>query len=326
MKETELQKLLPSVVHIVLQAGKIIQEHWTRKIKIEHKGPVDLVTETDLAVETFLACELYKLRPDIAFMGEESSAQQVTQQLAPQAQGAPQATLQTCPSHLAKQAPQKISTQQDVAPNALFWVVDPLDGTTNYAHHIPFVATSVGLCRGNEVLLGVVNCPILQECFWAGRGLGAFLGSGLALASASHLPETAPQGIGQYFKATQRLAASKANTLTASLLATGFPYSQQGRLPTILNRLERVLPRTQGLRRCGAAAIDLAYVAAGRFDAYFESWLAPWDSAAGWLLVEEAGGKVSTIENEPYNIFAESILASNGLVHNELGKLLTGHL
>lgn len=322
MNQTELQKLLPSVVHIVLQAGEIIKEHWTRKIKIEHKGPVDLVTETDLAVEAFLARELYKLRPDAAFMGEESSAQQAGFQTQPNPQAQP--NVQSRPDQLPEQTPQKITKQQDIPADALFWVVDPLDGTTNYAHRLPFVATSVGLCKGNQVLLGVVNCPILHECFWAGQGLGAFLGSDLALANFSSKPEIAPQDPGRYFNSTQRLATSNANTLAASLLATGFPYSQQGRLPTILKRLESVLPRTQGLRRCGAAAIDLAYVAAGRFDAYFESWLAPWDSAAGWLLVEEAGGKVSSIENRPYNIFAESILASNGLVHEKLSQLLTG--
>lgn len=269
----ELKELLPQVVQIVLRAGLIIKEQSQGPLQISHKGPRDLVTQTDFAVEDFLIKELGALNKDIAFLGEESVAKGLSASL-----------------------------------DGPCWVVDPVDGTTNYAHGLPFVATSVGLWTGSEIVLGIVNCPLLDECFYAGRGLGAYLGKG-----------PAPSG---NFPKNSRLEVSKVKELSASLLATGFPYEPRPNLPLILKRLELVLPETQGLRRCGAAAIDLAYVAAGRFDAYYEEGLKPWDAAAGWLLVEEAGGLVGGLEGKKYHLYSNGIIAATPDIYSKLIDLL----
>ncbi len=170
-------------------------------------------------------------------------------------------------------------------PGALCWIIDPVDGTTNFVHRIPQVGTSVALWREGQAALGVVNVPMLDECFWAARGQGG------------------------------------ADTLTNALVGTGFPYDVADRLPEVLERLAAVLPVSQGLRRMGAASVDLAYVACGRLDVFYEAGLKPWDMAAGWLLVEEAGGKVSNLRNERLR-FGEALLASNGRLHEAMTALL----
>ena len=271
MQQSEIKALLPKVLELVIAAGKIISEHSKRDVQIFHKGPVDLVTETDLAVEAYLLEEFEKLLPGVAFMGEEGEAKGQKSNL-----------------------------------NGLTWIVDPVDGTTNYAHNVPFVATSVALWSGTEVLLGVINCPLLGECFWAGRGLGAFGGK----EEQGKITQTKP------------LKVSGAAQLSQALLASGFPYDFADNLPVILRRLGKVLPLTQGMRRCGAAAIDMAYVAAGKFDAYYEEGIKPWDVAAGWLLVQEAGGKVSDLHGGAYELLKKGIIASNGLVHEQLLEVL----
>ena len=303
MQQQEIKTLLPLVQKVVLAAGQIICEHAQRNVQIFHKGPIDLVTETDLAVEEYLFEELGKLAPGIAFMGEEGEAQKSQ---AAQA-GLPAQTAQV---HSLDNSTGLTGLTGSTGLSGLTWVVDPVDGTTNYAHNVPFVATSVGLWSGKEMLLGVVNCPLLSECFWAGRGLGAFGGVDY-------------QGQCQ-FRQTKALKVSSAAKLSDTLLASGFPYNFEENLPLILQRLGKVLPLTQGMRRCGAAAIDLAYVAAGRFDAYYEEWIKPWDVAAGWLLVEEAGGRVGGLDGGPYAFSKNGIIATNGLVHEKLASVLFG--
>ncbi len=255
----DLDGLLQKVRAAALKAGEIMLADRKRPGRVMFKGRIDLVTETDLAVETFLKEELGRLLPEADFLAEESASQN--------------------------------------GLSSLTWVIDPLDGTTNFAHGLPFVATSIGLWRQDRMVLGVVNCPFLNECFSARRGGGAFLNN-------------------------EPIAVSETASLERSLVATGFPYAFENRHELLMARLGKVLPLSQGVRRCGAAAIDLAYVAAGRFDAYYEGWLAPWDAAAGWLLVEEAGGRVSDLSGAAYNIFAPHILAGNKHVHEELGSVL----
>ncbi len=286
--KSDLQELLPKLLLEVLRSSRIISEHWNRQVKIFHKGPTNLVTETDIAVEKYLSDALKKLLPDAGFLGEESSSSIVSDSM-----------------------------------KSLVWIVDPLDGTTNYAHHIPFVATSVGLWSKEHMLLGVVNCPLLDECFWAGFGLGAFVGRKANINFYSAFMDKIDER--DLFEEILPLKVSSISDLTSVLLATGFPYSTENRMPDLIKRLQRVLPVTQGLRRCGAAAIDLAFVAAGRFDAYYEAWLAPWDTSAGWLLVEEAGGKVTGLKGAPYDLWGEGIIASNGIVHDLLLKALMGN-
>ena len=172
------------------------------------------------------------------------------------------------------------------------WHVDQLDGTTNFAHGYPCFCVSVALARGNELLLGVVYNPIFEEMFWASRGEGAFFNG-------------------------KKIACSKIPALRGSLLCTGFPNHKRHSLPNIHYYWDFTL-RSHGVRRDGSAALDLAYVAAGRFDGFWEFGLKPWDTAAGVVLVEEAGGKISDLDGKPYVLGGASILATNGLIHTEM--------
>jgi myo-inositol-1(or 4)-monophosphatase len=255
-----VQELLAATATVVAASGDIVREHWHKPRNIRHKGPKDLVTETDVAVEQFLRERLKAVVPEAMFLGEEESATQGLQ--------------------------------------GLVWVVDPVDGTTNFAHGVPFVATSVALCQDGQPILGVVNLPILGELFTTASGCGAHMNG-----SPIHVSET--------------------TTLVESLIATGFPYNIAPHLRNILHQLEAAMPATQGVRRPGAAALDLAYVACGRFDGFFEFALNPWDTAAGILLITEAGGRVGRMAgNEVFRLGDPDILGSNGHVHEFLQGML----
>lgn len=256
-----MQDLLAQAAAVVQSAGDIIRDHWDRKKDIRKKGRIDLVTQTDTAVERFLVEELGRLLPGSAFLAEESAATTV--------------------------------------PGPRTWIIDPLDGTTNYAHGFPFVCTSVALWDGDKVALGVVHAPMLGETFLAAAGGGATCnGRPMRVSQTAHLAD--------------------------ALVATGFPYAIETHMADILVELERVLAATQGVRRPGSAALDLAYTAAGRFDAFYEKALNPWDTAAGWLLAVEAGGCVTQyLPDVPYGLTAPTILATNGLLHAALLDLLT---
>lgn len=260
MDTKELSRLLPEVEAIVHRAGAIVVEHSARSRNITHKGRIDLVTETDVAVEEMLKEALARLLPGSDFLAEESAS--------------------------------------DTDPGELTWIIDPLDGTTNFAHGLPFVANSVGLWHQDRVVLGVINLPLLGELLGGGEGLGARMnGSPVRVSSAGKMED--------------------------ALLATGFPYAIEEHLDAILRHFKTLLPLVQGIRRPGAAALDLAYVACGRYDGFFESALHPWDTAAGMLLVKEAGGRVSEYDAAvPYGFGSGSILASNGILHDRLSRLL----
>ena len=258
-KVTVERALLGKVVALVRESGEIVRRQWLEERHVRHKGRVDLVTRTDLAVEDFLRERLAPLVPGVGFLAEESSG-------------------------------------AGACPAGDCWIVDPVDGTTNFVHRIPQVGTSVALWRDGRVTLGVVNVPMMNECFWAVRGQGAFCNG-------------------------DSIAVSREGELQQCLCATGFPYDVGGKLPQVLERLRLLLPATQGMRRIGAASVDLAYVACGRLDVFYELWLKPWDMAAGWLLVEEAGGRVSLPSGDAY-AFGGEVVASNGLVHTEVCGLL----
>ncbi|WP_027722693.1 inositol monophosphatase family protein [Maridesulfovibrio zosterae] len=254
-----MKNLLTKATAIVTEAGKIIKENSHKPKDIQHKGRIDLVTETDLAVEQFLKEELSKILPDSSFLAEETSG------------------------------------DADLVNRT--WIIDPLDGTTNFAHGLPMVATSVALWENDQVVLGIVNLPILNEVFTALRGEGAFMNG-------------------------QPIHVSDCDKLENSLIATGFPYAIEEHTEFILSALGKVLLQTQGVRRPGAAALDLAYLACGRYDGYYENSLKPWDTAAGWLLVEEAGGTVTEYGKGNYDLFSKNILATNGRMHDLLGNIL----
>jgi myo-inositol-1(or 4)-monophosphatase len=177
------------------------------------------------------------------------------------------------------------------------WIIDPLDGTTNYAHSFPFFAVSIALQVKGEIAVGSVFNPILGELFQAIKGQGATL-NGLSI-------EVTPT-----------------TSLKESLLATGFPYSIHRDYRDVLNIFEQLLTRAQGVRRPGSAAIDLCYVACGRFDGFWEQGLNPWDTAAGSLIVQEAGGIVSGYKGEAYSPYQKTILASNPYIYKEMLKVL----
>lgn len=254
--------ILDETLAVVRESGSIILEQWDRPSNISLKGRIDLVTETDVAVEEFLKQRLRAVLPEAGFMAEESAG--------------------------------------DAPLGELTWIIDPVDGTTNFAHRIPLVATSVGLWQRGKMILGVVNAPVLRECFHAVRGGGAFVNG-------------------------RPLRVSGTSVLEHALVATGFPYTIREDVDEVLHWLSRSLVATRGIRRGGAAAIDLAFVAAGRYDAYYEIGLRPWDTSAGWLLVEEAGGRVTQLDtNAPYDLYARGVLASNGPLHDPLYALLKG--
>lgn len=254
-----MQSLLEEAKQAVLEAGKIIKENSRKPKNIKHKGRIDLVTETDLAVEQFLKEKLSKILPGSSFLAEETS-------------GDAQLVDRT-------------------------WIIDPIDGTTNFAHGLPMVATSVALWENDQIVLGIINLPILNEIFTTVKGGGAFMNG-------------------------EPIHVSQCSDLESSLIATGFPYAIEEHVDFITSALHNVLMTTQGVRRPGAAALDLAYLACGRYDGYYENSLNPWDTAAGWLLVEEAGGRVTEYGKGAYDLFSPNILATNSEMHDLLDGLL----
>jgi myo-inositol-1(or 4)-monophosphatase len=235
-----------------LRAGAIQKERYGQRIEIHHKGTLDLVTEVDRASEDAI----------LALLRER------------------------CPGH-------DIVTEETLLTRTgsrFLWFVDPLDGTTNYAHGYPVFCASVALAVDGEVVAGAVYDALRDELFTAERGAGAHLNG-------------------------RRLAVSSSDELLQSLLITGFPYDLHDDLVAKLALFTRFMGVARAIRRDGAAALDLCYVAAGRADGFWEEKLQPWDMAAGKLLVEEAGGRVSRFDDTPVGLRADEILATNGALH-----------
>ena len=178
------------------------------------------------------------------------------------------------------------------------WIIDPLDGTTNFLHGVPIFSVTIGVERKGEIIAGVVYDPNLDELFTAEKGSGAFLNG-------------------------RRLKVSQNDALINSLIVTGFPYNISDNPDQTVERFVRILLSAGGLRRLGSAAIDLAYVAAGRFDGFWEVSLNPWDMAAGVLLVQEAGGTVTDFEGKGPDIYHRQVLASNGRLHQAMLNILS---
>jgi myo-inositol-1(or 4)-monophosphatase len=177
------------------------------------------------------------------------------------------------------------------------WIIDPLDGTTNFTHGLPIFCVSIGLERKGEVIAGVIYDPNLDELFSAEKGRGAFLNG-------------------------RRLRVSQTPSLKQSLLVTGFPYNVSENPDNCLEHFVNFVIGCQGVRRMGSAAIDLAYVAAGRYDGFWEVHLNAWDMAAGVILIREAGGKITGFDGDEINIYGKKVVASNGLIHDEMVGLL----
>ena len=259
--DIEHRELLTIACRAALAAGRLIKKRYNPPHDITMKGDINLVTETDLAAEATIIASLHQDTPDIFVMAEES-----------------------------------VATHNSERPSR-FWVVDPLDGTTNFAHGFPFFAVSIALVENGMPLVGVVYAPMLDELFCATKNGGAWLNGHSIRVAGTH-------------------------RLIESLIGTGFPYLRHQNLPKVMRQLEMVLARVRDVRRAGAAALDLAYVACGRLDGFYEINLQPWDTAAGWLLVEEAGGKVTNLSGGEFSPFMPAILASNNKLHQSLLQLL----
>lgn len=199
------------------------------------------------------------------------------------------------PSHaiLSEEAGQKTETKSE-----FLWIVDPLDGTINFTHGYPFISVSVGLVHQGEIIAGVVYNPIYEELFTAGKGLGAYFNG-------------------------EKMKVSKTPSLDKSLLATGFAYDRRSTCDNNYKQFCQMTNLTHGVRRAGSAALDLAYVAFGRLDGYWERGLNPWDVTAGALLVTEAGGKVTAYDKSPFDLWSKQILATNGHLHELMSKELS---
>lgn len=258
-KEIEVQDIKKVAVDAALKSGKFMMEHLNELRQIEHKDGINnLVTDVDRGSEKIIIDTIKQTFPDHSILAEESGRQ----------------------DH----------------PGDYTWVIDPLDGTTNYAHRFPFFCVSIGVMRKDEIVAGVVYEPTRDELFSAVQGKGAFLNG-------------------------QAISVSNRKTVIESLISTGFPYSQDGKKKN-LEYFKKMLGKSQAVRRPGAAALDLCYVACGRVDGFWEFGLQPWDTAAGKLIVEEAGGTVSTISMGTYDVFKKEILATNTHIHNEIHNLL----
>ena len=242
-----------------LIAGRIQKARLGTDIGIENKGELDLVTEVDRACEVAILARLRRSFPTHDFVAEES---------APSLSG-----------------------------SEYVWYIDPLDGTTNYAHKYPFFCTSIALTRNETVIASAVYDPVKDELFTAARGRGA---------TCNGSP----------------LKVSPSRDLLRSVFLTGFPYDLRDDVRHTLRLFERFLHHARALRRDGAAALDLAYLAAGRIDGYFEERLKPWDVLAGSLLVEEAGGRVSRFDGSPIGVSADEVVASNGGTHEAMLRVL----
>ena len=259
-----MNPFLEVAIEAAREAGAILLAEFDRPQKIGYKGDVDLVTEADRRSEAAIVTRLRSHFPKHTVIAEEGGGYES-------------------------------SVPPGATPSRYRWYVDPLDGTTNFAHGYPCFSVSIGLIEGDDLLVGVVYNPINGELFSAVRGEGTFL---------NHKP----------------IHVSGVERLAVSLLGTGFPSHKRASNPNIHYYWQFTLS-SHGVRRNGSAALDLCSVACGRFDGFWEFGLKPWDTAAGVLLVREAGGTVSDFAGRDYAVGGIQLLASNGAIHSEMRKL-----
>jgi myo-inositol-1(or 4)-monophosphatase len=259
-------------IQAALKGGEILTEHRGKVKNIGYKDEVNLVTEVDKISEETILQIIKKNFPDHAILTEES---------------------------------EEFIPESKKSKSTYRWIIDPLDGTTNYAHGLPVYCVSIALEEDGKVILGVVYNPNLDELFVAEKGKGAFLSKG------SFNTED-----------RQEISVSQTTELSQSLLATGFPYDIRKSKIDNLDHFANFYKKAQAVRRGGSAALDLCYLAMGRVDGFWELKLSPWDMAAGKLMVEEAGGKVTGFLGGPFNIHLKEILASNGRIHQQMMEVL----
>jgi myo-inositol-1(or 4)-monophosphatase len=253
--------VLNFAIQTARDAGHILADRIGRSLQITNKGDIDLVTEADLAAEHLIIERIKSYYPRHMILAEESG-----------------------------------ETNVSGGNSEWKWIVDPLDGTTNYAHGYPCFCVSIGLERAGRLEIGVIYDPMRDELFAAERGQGATLND-------------------------RRMRVSDTTDLNRAMVCTGFPYDVRERSQFARN-FHNFIMQAQAVRRDGSAALDMAYVACGRFDGFWEEGLKPWDVAAGVLLIEEAGGKVSRYDGSEFDIYSPPVLASNGLIHEAMMGVL----
>lgn len=262
-----MEEFTEVAIQAAIKAGEILARHAGKVEEVKFKDEVNLVTEVDYLSEKTIMRIIKDAFPDHEILTEEAGIQKA---------------------------------QSDYR-----WVIDPLDGTTNYAHGFPSYCVSIALEKKGEIILGVVYNPNLDELFLAEKDKGAFLSKG-----------TEPKS------GRRRISVSQTTELLRSLLATGFPYDIRTSSIDNMNHFANFYKKAQAIRRAGSAALDLCYLAMGRFDGFWELKLSPWDTAAGSLLVAEAGGQVTDFSGGPFNIYMKEILATNGKIHQQMIDVL----
>ncbi len=255
--------LLQIAKKLAHDAGKMALKYQEKGFKTEWKGShVNLVTDADKACEELIIKTIKRNFPDHGILSEE---------------------------------------RKELEGSGEFkWIIDPIDGTSNFAHGMPIFAVSIAIVHKGKPIIGVVEIPALKESFWAKQGLGAHIGD-------------------------RRIQVSKVGAIQDSLLATGFPYKRDARYQKNIELFDAFYKPSHGIRRMGSASIDLCFVACGRFDGFWEYDLEAWDIAAGKIIVEEAGGVVTNMDGSTLNPKLKNILASNGLVHTEMIELIKAH-
>ena len=245
-------------VELARSGGEILRHYMTREKQVELKSRANLVTVADKECEALIIQRIHERYPDHAILAEESGA----------------------------------SGSGDAR-----WIIDPLDGTTNFAHQYPFFSVSIAFEQRGEIVCGAVYDPVRDEMFSGARGMGSFVND-------------------------QRLRVSDIHKLGSALLLTGFPYSVRERIRLAMGQFEAFIMASQAVRRGGSAALDLCYLAMGRCDGFWELDLSPWDTAAGMVILEEAGGQVTDFKSNPFSVYMNEILASNGKIHEEMAEVL----
>ena len=255
------ERYLEFAIEVARAAGDVLKHYMDREKQVELKGRANLVTVADKEAEVLIIRQIRERYPNHAILAEESGA------FGPSSTGEGK------------------------------WIIDPLDGTTNFAHQYPFFCVSIGFEQAGEILCGAVYDPCRDEMFSGGRGMGSFVND-------------------------QRLRVSDVDRLGNALIMTGFPYGVRDKIKIAMSQFEAFMIESQGVRRGGSAALDLCYTALGRVDGFWEMDLHPWDTAAGFLILEEAGGKVTDFPGNPFSVYGKQIVASNGKVHAEMVGVL----
>ncbi|MCK5010840.1 MAG: inositol monophosphatase [Deltaproteobacteria bacterium] len=254
-------KLKRVALKSVKEGGAILMQHFGKVKSIDYKGVINLVTEADRQSEQRIINIIKDKYPDHRILAEETG---------------------------------------DSGESSPFkWIIDPLDGTTNYAHTYPCFCVSLAIEHEGELIYGIVYDPVREELFIAEKGKGSYLNG-------------------------KMIKVSQTDELNHSLLCTGFPYDVRDDIESNTLNFRNFLTKSQAVRRDGSAALDLCYVAAGRFDGFWEQKLFPWDVAAGGLLVTEAGGKLTNFTGGIFSIYDKEIVASNGLIHDQMVEALNG--